>query len=636
MDRIREPKQLAAFRSQSVELPDSKYWRHKPQTVGLILLTITYVCLLLGFFIEPLVHFNEELGKWLDESAFICITEYGIGFRPAINVAVSVGVGAGVLIAVFVRCFSVPSTGVYTYCRLAFDGLQFVARVILCITWSRYANNMNVFVIGLTTEPHSIYNMDYANGRCRFALTDMKAILERQGYPPEDQENEEYWYPKCDSIKGGEDAAFKFTRYSLTFKDDDCGSVMRNLLALDYFCAGILFCNVLVRIVEAGGNARAMRVYDFPSVVGGPAADARRAHRRATRSGFKLALFHPLWLDVFSLGAIIYMPYWFEQGTRYNGMMFSGVFRFLQLFEFVSCLENTYTEYIEQEHKNTVARIEKGHAKGKGCCARIPLPKLNTYQVFLFLLFWRLVIFIIMCSALFMSIELPCSTFQEKECGDLWKDFSACIYFTVCTISTVGYGDISPKTPQGRYAVSIVILITIAILPGWLERMVKASADEKQRQRTLAAARAGQHAQAGGHELQPLRGGGAAARYAGTLRQRFSAQQLSWACFALGIGRGAQPGDGAAAAAALARELVAPTVAGDGGQREKRSTEVGIYHPSGVVNTVARGYAKANKDGGSMAASDSLGQHPDHDDHHALGHCPDKHGHPGSWASPKV
>ena len=324
--------------------------------------------------------------------------------------------------------------------------------------------------------------------------------------------------------------------------------------------------------------------------------------------------------------------YFFEQGTRYNGILLSGAFRFCQLFNFISCLENTFSEYNDRQHAHEVAAAEEGHGAQKaGCCARLPLPKVNSYQVFLFLLFWRLVVFINMCSAMFMAIEMPCGTFQEKGCGALWHNFSACIYFTVCTVSTVGYGDISPKTEVGRYTVSVVILFTIAILPGWLERMVEASADEKKRQKRLAAALAASGQHGGGkdgngdqsQELQPLH----EMRYAGVLRRRFSSQQLSWAAFALGLGGGGAPGDGAAAAAALAREVVAAAVddAGGGGGRARDSSTVSLYHPSATFNTVARAHHQANA---GLAGRDGLA---DHDDHHVLAHCPDKHGDPSSW-----
>jgi hypothetical protein len=43
--------------------------------------------------------------------------------------------------------------------------------------------------------------------------------------------------------------------------------------------------------------------------------------------------------------------------------------------------------------------------------------------------------------------------------------FHQCLYFVVVTLSTVGYGDITPMTPIGRVLVMLVILITIVLIP---------------------------------------------------------------------------------------------------------------------------------------------------------------------------
>jgi len=53
--------------------------------------------------------------------------------------------------------------------------------------------------------------------------------------------------------------------------------------------------------------------------------------------------------------------------------------------------------------------------------------------------------------------------FEEQKNGDINSLFDA-IYWALITISTVGYGDISPKTPEGRIVSMIIIISGIAMI----------------------------------------------------------------------------------------------------------------------------------------------------------------------------
>jgi len=55
----------------------------------------------------------------------------------------------------------------------------------------------------------------------------------------------------------------------------------------------------------------------------------------------------------------------------------------------------------------------------------------------------------------------------------------ASIYFLVVTISTVGYGDITPKSTLGRLTIILLILTGIALLPGQIDKLVKAIKQSK-------------------------------------------------------------------------------------------------------------------------------------------------------------
>ena len=52
----------------------------------------------------------------------------------------------------------------------------------------------------------------------------------------------------------------------------------------------------------------------------------------------------------------------------------------------------------------------------------------------------------------------PCADFEHNTFTD-W------LYFVITTISTVGFGDISPLTPAGRAFTMIFILFTIVVVP---------------------------------------------------------------------------------------------------------------------------------------------------------------------------
>ena len=39
------------------------------------------------------------------------------------------------------------------------------------------------------------------------------------------------------------------------------------------------------------------------------------------------------------------------------------------------------------------------------------------------------------------------------------------VYFTVVTLATVGYGDVTPKSEEGRVCVIILIIIVLVVIP---------------------------------------------------------------------------------------------------------------------------------------------------------------------------
>ncbi|TYZ60874.1 hypothetical protein PybrP1_001446 [[Pythium] brassicae (nom. inval.)] len=54
-------------------------------------------------------------------------------------------------------------------------------------------------------------------------------------------------------------------------------------------------------------------------------------------------------------------------------------------------------------------------------------------------------------------------------------DFHQAIYFVFVTMSTVGFGDITPKTPQSQLFVIVMIIVVITVIPRQINRLVELS-----------------------------------------------------------------------------------------------------------------------------------------------------------------
>jgi len=62
------------------------------------------------------------------------------------------------------------------------------------------------------------------------------------------------------------------------------------------------------------------------------------------------------------------------------------------------------------------------------------------------------------------------------------NDLGSAIYFSIVTLTTVGFGDIVPVTPAGRFVTVLMILVSIALIPWQLGMLIKefmSSASEK-------------------------------------------------------------------------------------------------------------------------------------------------------------
>ena len=75
-----------------------------------------------------------------------------------------------------------------------------------------------------------------------------------------------------------------------------------------------------------------------------------------------------------------------------------------------------------------------------------------------------------------VSIIFVSSSFiyeAERALNPDINDLGSAIYFSIVTLTTVGFGDIVPITPIGRFATVLMILVSIALVPWQLGLLIK-------------------------------------------------------------------------------------------------------------------------------------------------------------------
>lgn len=73
------------------------------------------------------------------------------------------------------------------------------------------------------------------------------------------------------------------------------------------------------------------------------------------------------------------------------------------------------------------------------------------------------------------------TVFYRFSEGWPWVDS---IYFTVITLTTVGYGDIAPETTRAKVFTIVLILIGIGLLVSFIERVARYAAEDQAQRRT--------------------------------------------------------------------------------------------------------------------------------------------------------
>ena len=122
----------------------------------------------------------------------------------------------------------------------------------------------------------------------------------------------------------------------------------------------------------------------------------------------------------------------------YSAYNMGGAFRFLGLMHFITPLEN----------------------------------KIKTKQFVGFLIVLKLIFITLTGAAIMFVAEKPCQALQEN-CDAGFDDFGNTLYFIFVTLSTVGFGDMSPKTDMGKVSIVFIILGSISYLPNIISEILE-------------------------------------------------------------------------------------------------------------------------------------------------------------------
>lgn len=89
-----------------------------------------------------------------------------------------------------------------------------------------------------------------------------------------------------------------------------------------------------------------------------------------------------------------------------------------------------------------------------------------------FLIVMKLMFVTLTGAALMFVAEKPCAALQDT-CDVGFEDYGNTLYFIFVTLSTVGYGDMSPKTDMGKVAIVFIIMSSISYLPNIISEVLE-------------------------------------------------------------------------------------------------------------------------------------------------------------------
>ena len=120
-----------------------------------------------------------------------------------------------------------------------------------------------------------------------------------------------------------------------------------------------------------------------------------------------------------------------------------------------------------------------------------------SHAIAIFVAVLKLLFVCFLGAALMYMSEQPCEVVLDDyrnrngTCDVNFRTFGHVVYFTFVTLSTVGYGDMSPQTPLGRTLVVFVILFGISYLPGAIADILHMGQNAKDEEATKEKRRGG-------------------------------------------------------------------------------------------------------------------------------------------------
>lgn len=141
------------------------------------------------------------------------------------------------------------------------------------------------------------------------------------------------------------------------------------------------------------------------------------------------------WYGIIDL--LAFLPFWFSFFIPWMGsLQFLRVFRVFKLFRF-------FKEYLGQEK----------------------IREKDITRILLAKVFFVVFVLLFVSSALIFTIE---SHINPKI-----NTFDDAIYFAVVTVTTVGFGDITPVTRGGRIAITVMVLFGIILIPVYVASLLR-------------------------------------------------------------------------------------------------------------------------------------------------------------------
>lgn len=131
----------------------------------------------------------------------------------------------------------------------------------------------------------------------------------------------------------------------------------------------------------------------------------------------------------------------------YNAYVASGIFRFLRLRRTLKKLD------IYEKQRDVVIKVYN---------KRYILSWRSAGMIILGL---RVGQYILSSASLMMFAEYPCAILEPEHCDENFHYFHRTLYFIVVTLSTVGYGDMTPSTDLGLIFLTLIILVGALNVP---------------------------------------------------------------------------------------------------------------------------------------------------------------------------